>query len=51
MAPNNNSIFAAKMIESLFTGPRFAIKNCEKLAVSQGGHLEYPPKWLTNLLN
>lgn len=29
MAPNNNSIFAANMIESLFTGPRIAIKNCE----------------------
>lgn len=51
MAPNNNSIFAAKMIESLFSGPRYAIKNCEKLAVSKEGHLEYPPRWLANLLH
>lgn len=50
MAPNNNSIFAAKMIESLFSGPRYAIKNCEKLAVSKEGYLEYPPRWLANLL-
>ncbi len=50
MAPNNNSIFAANMIESLFSGPRFAIKNCEKVGVSKEGKLEYPPQWLARLL-
>ncbi len=50
MAPNNNSLFSANMIQHLFTGPQFAIKNVEKSIVSKEGKLVFPPKWLTERL-
>lgn len=50
MAPNNNSLFSANMIQHLFSGPQFAIKNIEKNIISKEGRLEYPPKWLVNIL-
>lgn len=52
MSPNNNSLFSANMIQHLFSGPQFAVKNIEKtIASPKGGKLEYPPAWLTRLLD
>ncbi len=51
MSPNNNSLFSANMIQHLFSGPQFAIKNIEKTIVSKEGRLEYPPRWLIDRLN
>jgi hypothetical protein len=50
MSPNNNSIFSANMIQYLFSGAKFAIKNIEKDIVTKAGNLEYPPQWLAKLI-
>ncbi len=46
MAPNNNAVFSAKIIEGLFTGPNVAIKNNEKTIKASSGKLIWPPDWL-----